>query len=215
MATKLLGCAIHRARALRAKVAHVNISEGNIIAQRVLARLGFQFIRRFYELRVKLVEIPLRETATGFPIRHLQPGEEDKLTQIQNRSFAGSWGYNPNTVEEISYEINSSTRSPADVVLAYDRDKVIGYCWTELTYEGEAATGEIKGRIFMMGVDPDYRGRGIGKRVLLAGLAYLKSKGLRVTELTVDSENDVAYALYRSIGFEICDNSLWYQKALD
>ena len=67
----------------------------------------------------------------------------------------------------------------------------------------------------MMGVDPHYRGRGVGKRVLVAGLAYLKSKGLRVAELTVDSENDVACALYHSIGFEICDTSLWYEKTLD
>jgi len=215
LARRLLNHAERRAKEVGAVVAHVNILENNTPAQKVLARLSFRSIRRFHELRLALNEATIRQGFTSFPIRHLQPGEEDKLTHIQNRSFAGSWGYNPNTIEEISYKINSSTRSPEDVVLAYDRDKVIGYCWTEITCAGEAAIGEIKGRISMMGVDPDYRGRGVGKRVLVAGLAYLKSKGLQVAELTVDSENGVACALYHSIGFEICATSLWYEKVLD
>jgi mycothiol synthase len=67
----------------------------------------------------------------------------------------------------------------------------------------------------MVGTDPDYRGRGVGRRVLLAGLAHLRSKGLPVTELTVDSENKVARALYRSVGFEIRTSSLWYEKVID
>ncbi|MBA7679601.1 Mycothiol acetyltransferase [subsurface metagenome] len=66
----------------------------------------------------------------------------------------------------------------------------------------------------MLGVDPDYRGRGTGKKVLLAGLAYLKSKGRRVIELTVDSENRAACALYRSAGFKLRTSSLWYEKVL-
>ena len=215
LAGRLLNHAEQRAKELRAKVAHVNVLESNTTAQEALVRLGFCFVRRFDELRLILNETTIRHDSSSFPIRHLQPGEEDKLTHIQNRSFVGSWGYNPNTVEEISYRINSSTHSPEDVVLACDGDRVIGYCWTEITCAGEAAVGETKGRIAMMGVAPDYRGRGAGKRVLVAGLAYLRSKGLRVVELTVDSENDAACALYHSSGFEICDTSLWYEKTLD
>jgi mycothiol synthase len=67
----------------------------------------------------------------------------------------------------------------------------------------------------MMGVDPDYRGRGLGRQLLLVGLSYLKSKDLRRVELTVDSENEVAYTLYTSVGFELWTSSLWYEKKLD
>jgi mycothiol synthase len=62
----------------------------------------------------------------------------------------------------------------------------------------EKAPGEGAGRIYMLGVDPDYRERGLGRQLLLIGLSYLKTKGLQVIELTVDSENKVACALYRS-----------------
>ena len=66
----------------------------------------------------------------------------------------------------------------------------------------------------MLGADPDYRGRGEGKKVLLAGLAHLKSKGIRVAELTVDSESKAACALYQSIGFRVRTSSFWYEKAI-
>ncbi len=216
LATKLLSCAMHRAKELGAKVAHVNIAEDNVVAKSVLSKLGFKFVRRFLELRLDIPEVrwqDIDQAALG--CRHLQCGQEDKLTQIQNRAFAGTWGYNPNTVEEIVYRTNLSNRSPEDVVVTCDGDKVIGYCWTEIANVGEAGIGERKGRIFMVGADPDYRGSGVGKRVLLAGLAHLKSKGLRVTELTVDSENKVACALYRSVGFEVRTSSLWYEKSLN
>ncbi len=216
LATKLLSYATHRAQELGAKVVHVDIMEDNVIAKGVLSRLGFKFVRRFLELRLDMAKVrwqDIDQAALG--CRYLRCGEEDKLTQIQNRSFAGTWGYNPNTVEEITYRTNLSNFSPEDVVLTCDGDKVVGYCWTGIIYRGEAAIGKRKGRIFMLGADPDYRGRGVGKRVLLAGLDHLKSKGLRIAELTVDSENKAACALYRSVGFEVGTSSLWYEKVVN
>jgi len=66
----------------------------------------------------------------------------------------------------------------------------------------------------MIGTEPDYRGRGLGKRMLLTGLTYLKDKGVTVVELTVDSENTVAYNLYQSTGFSVASSTLWYEKAV-
>lgn len=211
---KLLGYAAHRAKELKVKVVHVNIRQDNAVAKSVLSRLGFRVVRRFLELELQLSDLPdaARNTYSHY---HLQRGEEDKLTQIQNRCFAGTWGYNPNTTEEIAYYTNLSNHLLEDIVLIYDENKLIGYCWTVISHETEATSGERKGRIFMLGVDPDYRGRGIGRVALLAGLSYLKSKGVRVAELTVDSENEVACALYRSVGFKAWTNSLWYEKAID
>ena len=67
----------------------------------------------------------------------------------------------------------------------------------------------------MLGVDPEYRGKGIGGELMQTGLAYLKSRGLKIARLTVDSENIAANALYHSVGFRESDTSLWYEKALD
>ena len=209
LASKLLGYALSRAKELGTKVAQVSVPQDNAAAKSTLSRLGFRFVRRFLQMRLDMAEPPEGEINQAAQLcRHLQSGEEDKLTEIQNRSFAGTWGYNPNTVEEITYRLGLSQCSPEDVVLTNDGDRVTGYCWTGIT-------SERKGQIFMLGVDPDYRGRGIGKTVLLAGLSYLKSKGFPIAELTVDSQNKAACALYQSIGFKVQDSILWYQKAVD
>ena len=45
---------------------------------------------------------------------------------------------------------NLSTCSPEDIVLIYEGDRAIGYCWTGVACEGGATSGR-KGRIFMLG----------------------------------------------------------------
>jgi len=216
LAAKLLDYATHRAKELRAKVAHVNIREDNAVAKTVLSRLGFKLVRRFLELRLELSEAYQPDaTHHGYQCHHLKRGEEDKLAQIQNRCFTGTWGYNPNTTEEIVHRLNLSKCSPEDVTLICGGDKPIGYCWVMINHETEVANSERKGRIYMLGVNPDFRGRGIGKTALLAGLSRLETKGIQVAELTVDSENGAACALYRSMGFKVLTSSLWYEKAID
>ncbi len=215
LATKLLSYAINRAKELGVKVAHVNIVEDDVVAKSVLSKLGFECVRRFLELRLDIADVRWPDiNQAALECRYLQRGEEDKLTQIQNRSFAGTWGYNPNTVEEITYRTNLSTCSPEDIVLICGDDKVIGYCWTGIACEG-GAISKRKGRIYMLGTDPDYRGRGVGKKVLLAGLARLKSKGLQVAELGTDCENKIARALYKSIGFKVRTSSFCYEKVIN
>jgi len=214
LATKFLGYATNRARESGAKVAQVNIREDNVVARKMLSRLGFSLVRRFLELGLEIAnvgELDMVQAAPGY--RYLQLGEEDKLTQLQNRAFAGTWGFNPNTVEEIAFRTSLSTCSLDDIMLFYEGDKAIGYCWIGISCE-EGIPSVRKGQILMLGVDPHYRGKGIGEKLVLAGLTRLKSKGLQVAELTVDSENKTACALYQAIGFEVKANTFWYEKVI-
>ena len=146
LATKLLGQATRRTRELNARVARVNVSQDNTIATRVLPRLGFRIAHRFLELRLLLAEAPLPETYHHtHTLRHMQPGEEEQLTQLQNRCFGSAWEYNPNTTEDMVYQLNFSYHSPEDVILTCEKDRPIGYCWTEI--DPEATETEKKGRI--------------------------------------------------------------------
>ena len=216
LAKQLLGYVTRRAKELKAKTVKVSIRQDNLIAKKVLTRLGFRPVREFPELRLHLNKVRLPDvTHHDYISRHLQLGEEGKLTRLQNRCFADHWGYNPNTTEEIAYALNLSHCSPEDVVFIYERDKPIGYCWTEVNYETDVVNGGKKGRIFMLGVDPDYQDKGIGKIALLAGLTLLKNRGVEVVELDVDSENKAARALYRSFGFKRWSSTLWYEKTIE
>jgi mycothiol synthase len=213
---RLVNRAVDRTRELGITTLHANIFQDSVTAKQFLTRMGFALARRFLELRLDLAEMVLPEISKIAPrCRPLQSGEEGRLTQLQNRSFAGTWGFNPNTIEEIIYRVNLPDSSPDDIFLIFDSDKPVGYCWTRIEFSKKKAPGEGTGRIYMLGVDPDYRGRGMGRQLLLAGLSHLKSKSLRVAVLTVDRENKAARALYRSVGFELWKSSLWYEKRLD
>ena len=130
----------------------------------------------------------------------------------KNRAYAGSWGYNPNTIEDIIYATGATIDARDGIYFALDKDIPIGYFWVKKEY---IAPDRCQGRIAMLGVAPDSRRKGIGQELVLAGLSCLKNMGLPVARLTVDGENLAANALYRSIGFREIDASLWYEKALD
>ena len=54
-----------------------------------------------------------------------------------------------------------------------------------------------------MALIPEYRGRGIGKKLLLAALKKAKANGIERVELLVYKSNDVAKTIYEKIGFKI------------
>ncbi len=216
LAQKLVDRALSRSIELGVMNLHVNIPKDDLLSRQLLMGRGFRIIRQFFELRLNLSRTYLPEVnKIPFSCRGLQPGEEEKLTHLQNRCFHGSWGYNENTLDEMIYRIYLPTCSLNDILLAFDGDKPIGFCWTRTKTWGYDPSDEGRGRIYMLGVDPDYQNKGFGKKILIAGLSYLKRKGLRVVDLTVDSENKIAYSLYQSIGFKRWASTLWYEKRLE
>ncbi len=124
IATELLRRAIRRAGEADSKVVQICVSEINLPARNLASRLGFKFIRHFFELQLNLNSIRLPNVEpSGSIIRSLEPAEADKLADIQNRAFADSWGFNPNTPDEIAYRINLSCCSPEDIVVACQRNQ--------------------------------------------------------------------------------------------
>ncbi len=217
IAGKLIDAAVSRILAAGIKRIHANIWQGSPAAGRLLSERGFRRIRQYLELRLDLAKTRIRETKDdGFPLRFFEPGQEEALTRLQNRSFAGAWGYNPNTVDETILRTRTPGSSNKDIIMAFESDgRAVGYCWSRTLPAPDKGANQRMGRIHMMGVDPDYRGRGLGRQLLEAGLSELAAKGVPIVELTVDRENQSAYALYRSLGFRVWKRSLWYEKKVE
>ena len=90
----------------------------------------------------------------------------------------------------------------ADDVLVLRADPVdgapaelVGYNWLKI--EPGAALGEI----YVLGVHPDAAGAGLGRTLMLAGLARLRDRGCTAVELYVEAESAGPVRLYRSLGF--------------
>jgi mycothiol synthase len=210
---RLVDRAMRRARELGAKVAHVSMPATEATQAEILLSLGFGVVRRFYELRLDASSVNIEAAEQSeLAYRHLKSGEEELLAWIENRCFMGTWGFNPNTAEYIGWELSTKGDCPDDVILALSEAKVIGYCWTEAKYSQDSSTGKREGRIYMIGVDVGYRGEGLGKKLLREGLLHLRNKGRELIDITVDSQNIVAVTLYRSMGFQLHRETIWYEK---
>lgn len=215
LSKKLFSPALPRVRELGVKYIHVNIREENKVADTVLSKAGFKHVRSYLDMKIdisKLDSLDVEKAASE--CRCIEHGEENELTRIQNRAFEGQWGYNPNTPEMITYYTRLGGFSPEQVILVCYDEKIVGYCWVEIV-PSDDKKNEQAGLIHMLGADPDYQGKGIGRKALMAGLAYLMKKGIRTASLSVDSKNRSACNLYRSLGFERQTRNLWYEREVN
>lgn len=73
----------------------------------------------------------------------------------------------------------------------------LDYCGTVQGIGDENQCGSIQN----LGITPEHRGVGLGRCLLLKALEGFWLAGLRVASLEVTSQNEVAYEMYRRLGF--------------
>ena len=176
----------------------------------VLEQLGFYRVRTYLEMLWNQDEPPALDLPQGYSVRSFQIGDTPLLTQVQNDAFTGSWGFSPNTEEQIEYRTQMPNTSKSGILFLFDGDSPAGYCWTILV----PAEHGVRGMIGMVGVVPQYRGKGVSRHILHAGIKHLRSLGLAEVGLEVDSDNDPAVRLYTSTGFKKTGERHWFERVL-
>ena len=88
---------------------------------------------------------------------------------------------------------------PSGFLITEVDDRMAGFCWTREFAEHDPPMGEIH----VIGVDPDFMGRGLGRALVLAGLDHLADRGMTLGMLFVEGDNTAAVTLYEKLGFTI------------
>jgi len=212
---KLMEVALAYSETLQVGRIRLPISSTATEVRRFAQKYGFAPVRYYWEMRLDSVStIGVLDPPPGCQLRCFACGDAPRLAAIQNRAFARSWGFRPNTVEEIDYQVKASWCRPEGILFILEKGEVVGYCWTTIDEERIGSTGDAAGRIGMTGISPCSRLRGLGRVVLTAGIAYLREQGMQAVELSIDRRNQKARKLYESLGFCRKAITVWYQKKL-
>ncbi|MFC1892649.1 GNAT family N-acetyltransferase [Chloroflexota bacterium] len=207
--SQLLEAALSQGYKLEADAVHIPVDYRLLAGEHFVRKKGFRIVCRQWQMNITGYRSGEVNVPDGFDMGHFVAGDEESLCNLQNLAFAGSWGFRPNSVEEVRYLVSTSCCHPEGILFLNEGKNKVGYCWTM-----DHPTEKGRGCIHMMGVHPMYRERGLGRLVLVAALEYFKQRGIKEIELVVDSKNRQASHLYRSLGFKRKGRTLWYQRRL-
>jgi len=178
---------------------------------RAAAEAGLHKVRELFQMRRPLpveasVEGPGPRLATRpFVVGH----DEEAWLRVNNRSFAGHPDQSGWTSSDIEGREAEPWFDPAGFLLHESDDgTLMGFCWTKV-HDTDPPMGEI----YVIGVDPDFFGRGLGRALVLAGLDHLAGRGLRVGMLYVESTNVAAVHLYERLGFTVHHSDRAYDRS--
>ena len=205
----LMRCVVEHAEELGVGSLHVEAGVTHSDTQHLLSSHGMDVVKSLWKMRWQQEEVPEVNLPAGFATRSLVMGQDEQvLTDLQNVAFEENWGFSPNTVEQIRSRVKHNSGGPEGILLITEAGKPAAYNWTMFF----ADEREPNGIIAMTGVRPEYRGRGIGRAVVAAGIAHLVERGVKYVDLEVESENTPARELYLKLGFRKMGSSVWYEK---
>jgi mycothiol synthase len=175
---------------------HLWVTSAGAVDDRVAAANGLRPGRELLQMRRPL---PVGEPS-DLDVRPFVPGTDDEAwLRANNRAFAG----HPEQGAWTAATLAARQREPwfdAEGFLLHERDgRLAGFCWTKVHRDHDPWLGEI----YVIGVDPDFQGHGLGRPLVLAGLDSLTGQGAAIGMLYVDGANSSARRLYDELGFEV------------
>jgi mycothiol synthase len=166
--------------------------------------LGFRVERELFEMRVPLPLADPPRWPDGITVRAFRAGrDEPAWLRVNNRAFVDDPDQRGWTEDTLAARTAEPWFDPDGFLLAWRDDDLAGFCWTRLHPPTPPDEPEPLGEIYVIGVDPDSRGIGLGRALVVGGLEHLWQRGATVGTLFVDAGNEPAVALYRKLGFAV------------
>ncbi|MGI8758167.1 MAG: mycothiol synthase [Acidimicrobiales bacterium] len=177
---------------------HLWVYQPTAAHDEIAAQVGLARGRDLLQMRRPL---PAGGERPELALRPFRPGhDEQPWLEVNNRAFEwhpeqGGWD-----VETLTKLLSEPWFDPAGFLL-HERDgRLAGFCWTKVHADHRPPLGEL----YVVAVDPDFQGLGLGRDLVMAGLDWLHhQRGLTAAMLYVDAANHHAVGLYDDIGFRV------------
>ncbi|HEY0378356.1 MAG TPA: GNAT family N-acetyltransferase [Pyrinomonadaceae bacterium] len=158
--------------------------------------------------------MPSKNTKFGFQtvpiVRRATPADLPMIGRLGALLIEEHYGFDPRrflaarpgTPEGYASFISTQLEDPDKAVLvADDNGDVVGYAYAAIEgYDYMALRGPA-GVLHDIIVEPEQRGRGVGRLLLDAVLAFFRSRGVPRVVLSTAERNEAAQRLFASMGF--------------
>ena len=171
--------------------------------------LGLTEDRRLHQMRRPL---PAPAAPADVVLRPFRPGLDDaEWLTVNNAAFAGHPDQGSWTLDDLRGRLSESWFEAGGFLVHENGDGHIdGSCWTRYHPDSDPASGEI----YVIGTAPGAQGHGLGRALVLGGLAWQwEHHRPPVGTLYVEHDNSAAIGLYRRLGFEIHHDDVSYVLA--
>src|SRR4028118_2415257 len=138
----------------------------------------------------------MADTTTQIRIRPLDEMDISAIVGIDEK-IGGA--YRPGVWDRrIGYDMR---RDPEASVVAEVDGRVVGFMLGEVR-SGEFGLEEPTGWIEVLGVDPEHRGRALGRQMAEALLQHFRERGAHSVRTLVDEQSEELRSFFSSAGFE-------------
>ena len=120
---------------------------------RIARSRGFTAHRDLWQLRCDLPAAP-----SQLPVRGFRPDDADAFLRVNNRAFAWHPEQGGMTAADLARRQSEPWYEAAGFLIHEREGRLAGFCWTKIHADTDPPMGEI----YVIGVDPDFHGQGIG-----------------------------------------------------
>lgn len=184
------------------------------------AAMGFRRVRALWQLRAGLVDLPAPKFPHDVHVRTFVVGQDEHAwVALNTRAFSahpeqGGW-----SLADLRARMAAPWFDPAGFFLAERAGRLVGFHWTKVhgatDQPGLQHPHPPIGEVYVVGVDPDDQGGGLGRALTLVGLHHLRERGLDQAMLYAEEDNAAAIRVYTSLGFTHWDTDVVYRRVPD
>ena len=139
---------------------------------------------------------------TEITFRKLTIEDYDQMISLWKRA---GLPYKPKGRDSREAIKNQIEADPELFLGAFHREKLVGTVIGSYDFR-------MKGWINRLAVDPEYRGKGIAKRLVMEMEQILKSKGVVVIAALIELPNPASLNLFKKLGYTVHDNIVYVTK---
>lgn len=204
-----IGPLLRECRRTRVECLYLDVDAGDSRSLAIAEAHGFLLV----DVRVRLtrpLEGPIPRSAAGVEVAPPRAGDLPSLRRIARGVSRVSRYYHDRRFRQHAARLYGAwitkawRESSGSVLVARLAQQPVGF----LTTKSDGADGKID----LVGVSPNARGREVGLCLVAAALRRFRQGGLRGAEVLTQGRNVAALRLYGKAGFQVAGVSLFYHR---